>query len=310
MNLFNELRGHAEVSLWTERKLKPEVAKRYPIKQIVPKRFEFPKSGTFVFVGTYFDIGPWVRYTNPRRVILMHNNNEATPRSFRRKLWQISNKGRRKVEVAYASEFTKRSVEYPGMVQASLIDIDRFVPVTTKPADSTCATSAKFTVGRLSRDDPKKHHPDDPQLYRRLVDHGCQVRIMGPSPSLEAELSGVESVTLLPVGAQEAPLFLQGLDCFLYRTSEEWLEPSGRVITEAMACGLPVVCENRGGHIEPIEHGRNGFVFDTQQEALEIVLRLKEDRALRESVGRAARQTAEELFSPAVRSQIVEFYLH
>ncbi len=39
------------------------------------------------------------------------------------------------------------------------------------------------------------------------------------------------------------------------------------------------------------------------------MLKLKEDPALRESVGREARRTAEELFSAARRSEIVEFYL-
>ena len=119
----------------------------------------------------------------------------------------------------------------------------------------------------------------------------------------------MESVTLLPMGAQEAHLFLQGLDCFFYRTSEEWLEPWGRIVPEAMACGLPVVCHNRGGYAEIIEHGRNGFLFESQQEALEILLGLKEDPTLREQIGKAARKTAEELFSRAVRSEIVEFYL-
>src|SRR3712207_3243022 len=109
--------------------------------------------------------------------------------------------------------------------------------------------------------------------------------------------------------AQEAHLFLQGLDCFFYRTSENFVEPSGRVITEAMACGLPVVCHKRGGYAETIDDGKNGFLFDTQQEALKILLKLKEDPALRERVGKAARRTAEELFSDAVRSEIVEFYL-
>ena len=132
---------------------------------------------------------------------------------------------------------------------------------------------------------------------------------MGPSSALEEELGGMESVELLPMGAQEAHLFLQGLDCFFYRTSEQYLEAWGRVVTEAMASGLPVVCHNRGGYAEIIEHGRNGFLFETQQEALQILLALKEDPALRERVGKAARQTAEELFSPARRSKIVEFYL-
>jgi glycosyltransferase involved in cell wall biosynthesis len=212
------------------------------------------------------------------------------------------------VEVAYASELTKRSAgNYPGFVQASLIDLERFVPAPSKKASDS--KSAGFTVGRMSRADPLKHHPDDPALYRRLIDHGCRVRIMGPSSSLEMELHGMKAVTLLPMFAQPAHLFLQGLDCFFYRTSEKYLEASGRVITEAMACGLPVICHKSGGYAEWIEHGRNGFLFETQQEALELLLGLKEDRALRERVGEAARRTAEELFSSAVRSEVVEFYL-
>src|SRR5215216_4880668 len=309
LHLFDELKDHADVYLWTERLwVPPEIREKYPVKRIVPERFEFPKTGTFVFVGSFPPIGPWHRYTYPRRIVLVHNSDKAAARQFRRKLRQLSKGGRREVEVAYASELMKRSAgNYPGIVQASLIDLDRFVPSASK--EHSESASAAFTVGRLSRPASLKHHPDDPALYRQLVDHGCRVRIMGPSQDLKAELKGLQSIELLPAYAQEAHLFLQGLDCFFYRTSENYLEPSGRVITEAMACGLPVVCHNRGGYVEWIDDGRNGFLFDTQQEALEIVLKLKEEPALRERVGKEARRTAEELFSDAVRSEIVEFYL-
>ena len=310
LHLFDELKDHADVRLWTElRRVPPEIRKKYPVKRIVPERFRFPKTGTFVFVGTLSPIGPWHRYTYPRRIVLVHNSDKVTPKQFRRKLRQLSKGGRREVEVAYASELTKRRVgNHPGIVQASLIDLDRFVPsASKKPSDSS--GSAGFTVGRLSRPASLKHHPDDGALYRQLVEHGCRVRIMGPSQLLKAELRGLESIELLPAYAQEAHLFLQGLDCFFYRTSENYLEPSGRVITEAMACGLPIVCHKRGGYTEWIEDGHNGFLFDTQQEALKILLTLKEDPQLRERVGKEARRTAEELFSDAVRSEIVEFYL-
>jgi glycosyltransferase involved in cell wall biosynthesis len=305
LSLFDELKNLGEISLWTEYKVHPEIAEKYLMKQILPERFEFPRSGTLVLVGTYIHFGPWIRYANPRRVIWLHMNN-MPPTEFRRKLRKLSAMSGREVEMVYLSEFIKRSADYPGLVERSRIDTVRFVPSVSKPSDSA---SANFTVGRLSRADPEKHHPDDPALYRRLVDHGCRVRIMGASASVEAELSGLESVALLPAFAQEPHQFLQGLDCFFYRTSKEWPEPWGRVVPEAMGCGLPVVCHNRGGYVEIIDHGRNGFLFDTQEEALEILLRLKEDRALRESIGKAARETVEELFSPARRSEILEFYL-
>jgi glycosyltransferase involved in cell wall biosynthesis len=307
LHLFDDLKNYGEVSLWSERDRVPlEIAEKYPVKRIVPERFEFPKAGTFVFVGVFFSVGPWIRYADPRRIILIYNT--WHPEELRRKIRQLSNGGRRKVEVVYASELMKRSAgNYPGFVQVSPIDLERFVPAPKR--ESSDSTSAAFTIGRLSTEKPKKHHPDDPGLYRRLVEEGCRVRIMGPSPYLKAELGGMEAVTLLPARAQEAHLFLQGLDCFFYRTSEEWLEPWGRVVTEAMACGLPVVCHKSGGYAEIIEHGRNGFLFETQQEALEILLGLKEDRALRERVGEAARRTTEDLLTATSSSEIVEFYL-
>ncbi len=305
VSLFDELKKHCNVSLWTDYKVHPEMEKKYPIKQIVPERFEFPRTGTLVFVGSYFYLGPWIRYAFPRRVIVVAAST-IPPAEFHRKLRNLSNMSRREVEVAHLSEFIRESVNYPGPIDRSLIDIERFVPSASKPSDST---PVNFTVGRLSRADPVKHHSDDPALYRRLVDHGCYVRIMGPSPALKADLGDLGSVTLLPAFSQQAHSFLQGLDCFFYRISEQSAEPWGRIVPEAMACGLPVVCHNRGGYVEIIDHGRNGFLFDTQQEALELLLRLKEDRALRESVGKAARETVEEFFSPARRSDTLEFYL-
>lgn len=306
LTLFEELRNISKVSLWSEREPNPKIRERYPIKQIDLKRLRFPETGTFVFVGVHSPAGSgaWLPYARPRRTILVHNNFETA--KFQEKLRQLSNSGRREVEVVYASELVRRTVDHPGSIEVSPIDINRFAPSASKPSDST---AADFTVGRLSRAVPKKHHPEDPALYRRLVEHGCHVKIMGATPSLRAELSNLESVTLLPALTQEAPLFLRSLDCLFYRTSDEWPEPWGRVVIEAMACGLPVVCRNHGGYVDAIDHGCNGFVFDTQQEALEILLRLKEDLKLRESIGRAARKTVEELFSHDRRLKVIEFYL-
>jgi glycosyltransferase involved in cell wall biosynthesis len=70
-----------------------------------------------------------------------------------------------------------------------------------------------------------------------------------------------------------------------------------------------VVCHRRGGYADVIDHGRNGFLFDSQEEALNILLRLKTDRRLRASIGQAARKTAETLFGAEGRRKMIEFYL-
>ena len=44
------------------------------------------------------------------------------------------------------------------------------------------------------------------------------------------------------------------------------------------------------GYAEIIDRSRNGYLLNTQEEAFEVLLRLKVDRALRESVGRPDRR--------------------
>lgn len=82
-----------------------------------------------------------------------------------------------------------------------------------------------------------------------------------------------------------------------------------RVVIQAMACGLPVVCHSHGGYSDHIRHGENGFLFDTPDQAARLIADLKADAALRAAVGRKARQTVEHLYSPSALRQRLDFYL-
>lgn len=46
----------------------------------------------------------------------------------------------------------------------------------------------------------------------------------------------------------------------------EWEEPFGLVMTEAMACGTPVIAYRRGSVPEVVIDGKTGFIVDTQEE--------------------------------------------
>jgi glycosyltransferase involved in cell wall biosynthesis len=68
-------------------------------------------------------------------------------------------------------------------------------------------------------------------------------------------------------------------------------EPFGLSVIEAMACGTPVIAMRRGSMPELIEHGVNGFLVDTLDEAIDAIDRVDEiDRA-------ACRRTVVERFS-------------
>jgi glycosyltransferase involved in cell wall biosynthesis len=57
-------------------------------------------------------------------------------------------------------------------------------------------------------------------------------------------------------------------------------EPFGLSVIESMACGTPVIAFDRGSMPELIENGKNGFLVNNVDEAIERVARIKEiDRA-------------------------------
>jgi glycosyltransferase involved in cell wall biosynthesis len=55
-----------------------------------------------------------------------------------------------------------------------------------------------------------------------------------------------------------------------------WHEPFGLVMTEALACGTPVISFAEGAAPEIIDHGKTGFLCDDEAEMVEAVSRLAE----------------------------------
>jgi glycosyltransferase involved in cell wall biosynthesis len=300
LSLYALLKDHAKVFLWSGLKPDPRLTSRYQIHVLRPRLGHFPRRGTFVFVGIYAGIGHWIESTKPHRTIVVINT--VQPELAERTVDRVAKAGPFP-EIVYASEATRVAHRLPGIVEPSPIDVATFTPAMRAP-------NARFTVGRLSRDDAAKHHEDDPAFYCRLVEEGCSVRVMGGRVLAGKVPGGAPShLELLPPGAESAPGFLQRLDCFFYRTASDWFETYGRVVFEAMACGLPVVASRRGGYADGIADGENGFLFDRDEEALSIILRLRDDSGLRDRIGRSARATAERLYAPAALDAIRGFYL-
>jgi glycosyltransferase involved in cell wall biosynthesis len=64
-----------------------------------------------------------------------------------------------------------------------------------------------------------------------------------------------------------------------------------------MATGRPAVVSPVGMNVDLVQDGENGFLASTDDELVDALTRLAEDRDLRHRLGRAARKTVEERFS-------------
>ncbi|WP_246679451.1 glycosyltransferase family 4 protein [Mesorhizobium sp. B2-3-5] len=299
LELYRLLSADSAVRLWaTSSRVSVELMRQFPIRRVSPATRNVPDGGIYVFVGAHWRNKLWpYLIRRPRRLIYVFN-------TFHPKIIALTTRmprllGWPEAELVLISDFQKRMLHVEGVVHPSPIDIDRFSPRVAR-------LDGPFTVGRLSRDTADKHHGDDVALYEALLADGAAVRIQGGMP-LRDKLTPHPQLELLPQGQLAAEQFLPTLDVFYYRTGSH-VETFGRVVFEAMACGLPVVCHSHGGYADHIRHGENGYLFETTQQAAAILAELKADPALRAKVGRKARQTVEQLFSPQALRQRLDFY--
>jgi len=287
-----------DAKVWSEYSPAAAFSSIIPIRRIAPLRLSIPFGGTIVFVGVYFRIGHWIRAARPARVIVLYNTDQ--PDRLAKNLRRIAGCGRQP-EVVASSPALARRLGMALPLLESPIDLAPFLDIERPER-------RPFTVGRLSRDDETKHHDEDPALYRLLAQAGCRVRIMGGT-CLADRLAGVPNVELLPAGAEDAVAFLRTLDCFVYRTSSQWFEGFGRVVFEAMASGLPVVCATHGGYADYLTNGRDCLLFESTGEAMYCVLRLRNDCSLRRRLRAAAVATAQSTVGEALQRRTREFLL-
>ena len=282
-------RQGADVRLWATSSRVPEHFRRdHGVRWFAPWRTF--QSGSLIFIGSFWKPKAWLRRIRPERLtIIVNDMNVANLHAH----LPVYRRMHAQPQIAFTS-YTQRRLfdgESLGGVHVSPIDLERFRPVADKPMQA-----GRLTLGRHSRDTLDKHHfLYDPELYSKLAAEGIDIDLMGAG-CIEHLLPKSMNIHLRPAGSMDAADYLRGLDCFIYRTGT-FYDTAARAVREAMACGLPVVCHRFGGHVENIVHGENGFVFDDQQQAVEIIRRLRDDVELRRRIGASARSTMEALFA-------------
>ncbi|MBC7436991.1 MAG: glycosyltransferase [Bdellovibrionales bacterium] len=297
-DLADLLKDRRPTRMWSVLPPHPSYA-RLGVLPIKPFGGQVPRGGMLLIGGVHVGLDLWLKQAQPERVALRYNLGQHE------RLYAMIDALRDvtglEPELLFVSQALRLGAGLPGTIERSLI---RLEPYLQNPIER--APHPRFTIGRVSRDTPEKHHKDDPALYRMLAARGYQVRIMGGT-CLAPQLAGVPGVELLPAGAEEVPAFYQTLDAMFYRPGI-FNEPYGRVVFEAMASGLPVVASAVGGYAECMDDGVNGFLVRSQEQAIERLEMLANNKGLSAYIGRAARQRAIQLHgSLAIEAQLQYF---
>ena len=155
--------------------------------------------------------------------------------------------------------------------------------------NESATTLSHIAVRRnFSRPSADKFSPRTWEIYRRIP-HPIRVRILGWATEVRARLGPPPRwASCLPAGRQTPQQFLATLAALVH-ISGQAVENWPRVGLEAMAAGVPVVAERRGGWPEMIRHAQSGYLCDTDDQFAYYTARLAYDEQHRQEIARQAR---------------------
>src|SRR5690554_2386136 len=181
------------------------------------------------------------------------------------------------------------------------VDIDLF-----KPLPKTLKED-QFTIGIVKK--MEKKYGVDVLLkavakLKTMTDKALKLNIVGTG-SQKQELEslardrGIENITTLygALNNTEDPTFLSQQDVFVVPSRFD-SESFGVAAVEAQACAVPIIVSNVGGLPEVVKHEVTGLVIDKENpdELAQALLKLCNDKELREKFGQAGRERVKSLY--------------
>jgi glycosyltransferase involved in cell wall biosynthesis len=163
-----------------------------------------------------------------------------------------------------------------------------------------------FTIGRISRDDPRKFSPDTWDIFdaidtgdkrkRALVlGFGEYTRRCRGNPPLTLDAKLIEP-DKLPVNS-----FYSSVHCIIHQTGGSG-ESFCRIVPEAYAAGVPIIVEKKFAFPEIVIDGETGFMCEDGKEMIERANQLARDEELRKRIIFNAREHLQATIGNAERA--------
>jgi glycosyltransferase involved in cell wall biosynthesis len=150
-------------------------------------------------------------------------------------------------------------------------------------------------IGRLTPDKGWNFTIDALSHLGKMMDlKAVVIVIAGDGPMRDDIISQLEALGLeIHFLGRVPPSMVPSLlsNCDIHVTTSE-KETRGLTILEAFAAGIPVLAPNKGGVIENIQDGSNGFLYNPGDQAdfLQKLISLIQDKALRETMGQHGKE--------------------
>ena len=168
-----------------------------------------------------------------------------------------------------------------------------------------------ITVSRLSKEKKiDKLISYFPKILERKS--GVKLLIVGFGPDRKrlqelAEKEGIEKDTRFAGRIEQDELYRYYKLAKVFICASDY-ETQGLTYLESMACGIPSVCRDDSALNGVISDGVNGFLYTTEDEFVEKVIRLLEDKDLYEKMAENALASSLNYDNLIASAQLVDFY--
>lgn len=164
-----------------------------------------------------------------------------------------------------------------------------------------------FTVGMIAALEPEKNIDEFIEIADKISEKRNDVKfICIGSGSLFRKLKS-EKTTVDFIGFQKnIPEQLSAFDVFLFTGKSEGL---GQVLLEAMAAKVPIICNHFSAAKELIINGKNGFIYNSKEEAINRIEQLLTSQDLRLTIEKNAFVTVQQFDISLMQQKTEAVYL-
>jgi len=189
----------------------------------------------------------------------------------------------------YLGDYARKAGAKRVVCIPSVVDLERYK--LQKPAENSL-----FTIGWIGSPTTENYlYLIEDALIDLCKDTNSQVVLVGSTNNV---LHGLPRETH-PWSEETEPKEIQGFDVGIMPLPDKpWTKGKcGYKLIQYMACAKPVVASPVGVAPQMIEHGKNGFLAANSKDWAKALSMLREDRALRASMGKAGRAKVEQRYN-------------
>lgn len=196
-----------------------------------------------------------------------------------------------------------QAMYFPRMILESPIDPDSVAPHKT-PSD-------RIRIGSLSKPLQDKWNVDWKSLIelinQSLGQDAVEWRFLGMHKTLKEALKDIKNVECYKEFSLSVKDFLKNLDVFIFFPSYRREEPWSRSVAEALMSGCPVITTNKGGNVDQIIHGNNGFLCETLEDIVKCTEIICGNKRLWEQMSKMALKNAQNFSSAIIANKLLNF---